>query len=243
MLGALSALAILIPFAGAADTGMLCLVFSGVIIGTLLPDVDAERSAILSRPSRSLGVRGYLALPLDFFVPALGQAIRWLVYLPSSCMLKLLMGKEYEHRHRGILHSVAGAVLVLAPLSLALLLVVGLVSSCAGRSAPFDIILLAPALLLGYLLHLLQDSCTRGGVAWFYPFSTGKLHGDLRTGVPDLRIRIFTLALGTLVSAEVISIAAVSALPLPSSPAWSALLAMLWGALLVSCGVRWEEHR
>ncbi len=48
----------------------------------------------------------------------------------------------------------------------------------------------------GALLHLAEDSCTPGGIAWLYPLSGRRVRGRLRTGSSDLRPRLFATALG-----------------------------------------------
>ncbi|MBI4983562.1 metal-dependent hydrolase [Candidatus Woesearchaeota archaeon] len=67
-------------------------------------------------------------------------------------------------KHRGIFHSLMGAMLV------GLLL---------GYLWSWNYAL---ALLLGYLSHLIGDLLTPFGIALLYPFSKFKLHGPVKTG-------------------------------------------------------------
>ena len=72
--------------------------------------------------------------------------------------------------HRGITHTI-WAALVTFPLAYLVLKWLGIGGFvCAG------------AFLLGYLSHLLADSLTVSGVAWFYPFGKYRIRGPVRTG-------------------------------------------------------------
>jgi membrane-bound metal-dependent hydrolase YbcI (DUF457 family) len=46
---------------------------------------------------------------------------------------------------------------------------------------PFSIYL-AYGLFLGCITHLILDSLTLSGIAWFYPFSKKRIRGRIRTG-------------------------------------------------------------
>ncbi len=73
--------------------------------------------------------------------------------------------------HRGITHTIWASILAF-PLAYLVLRYFGLGFISAG------------AFFLGYLAHLLADSLTVSGVAWFYPFDKHKIRGPVRTGSP-----------------------------------------------------------
>lgn len=102
----------------------------GLVIGSLLPDIDVAGSFIANQTKINLGVLG----------------------------------------HRKILHSLLGALL----LSLPFLLLKNYIGGAA--------IALTIGLFLGCITHLVLDSFTLSGIAWFYPFSKKKLRGRIKTG-------------------------------------------------------------
>lgn len=240
VLSTLTSIAMLAPFSGVVDCNLLCLIILGIAIGSLLPDADAARAAILSMPSRTLGYRG--APALELVVPLLGNIIKYFVYPPLSFALRLFCGRDYKDRHRGVLHSLPGALIVILLLILYLEILSGIAELHLGRPIPIPAVILAATLLVGFTMHLMQDSCTRAGIAWMYPMSSSRISGTLRTGAWDLRIELLLLSLGTTAAATVIAalhdMTSRSMLALFSG----ALLLSIWGAFLLSCGVRRAGH-
>ena len=72
--------------------------------------------------------------------------------------------------HRKILHSLVGALLLSLPFLL--------LKSYIGVFSVY----LTEGLFLGCITHLVLDSFTVSGIAWFYPFSKKKLKGRIKTG-------------------------------------------------------------
>ena len=66
--------------------------------------------------------------------------------------------------HRGVFHT------VYFPIAISLVLFV------------FDLRLISIAVLIGYLLHLILDSITKKGVAFFYPLSKIRVRGFVKVG-------------------------------------------------------------
>jgi inner membrane protein len=115
---------------------------AGAWLGSLLPDADRAGSRIYR--ARKLERRAW---PL--------RVVGWLARLPLR--LLILLG------HRGLTHSLVGAVAVTA---LAYLL-----ASLVGSPETF-----AAGVGLGYATHVAADACTPGGVPLLAPLSTKRRH-------------------------------------------------------------------
>lgn len=133
----------------------------GVIVGALLPDVDADDSKVL----HGSGIRQLKRL--DPIVMAAGYLTKAVVYVP--------LGLVFRGEHRGIMHSLAGAVASGAFWWIVLLAVQG----AAGGSWAA---VLATGVFAGYIIHLAEDSFTRSGVAWLKPLSNKRVCGQAVTG-------------------------------------------------------------
>ncbi len=72
--------------------------------------------------------------------------------------------------HRGPMHTI-WAVLFLTSLVIAI-----------TRRLPISALVASSAFALGYVAHLIADSFTRSGVAWFYPVDRHRISGPIRTG-------------------------------------------------------------
>ena len=122
-------------------------------------------------------------------LPIFGYTIRYLIYYPLSLIFSIILRKSHRHRHRGLLHSLAGVGLTSLLLSgyLALILV------CRVPYAPPR---LRTCILRRVHPHLMEDTCTPAGVAWLYPFSRRRLAGSVGTwGNLEVRPEIFAVAL------------------------------------------------
>ncbi|MGC9435001.1 MAG: metal-dependent hydrolase [Methanomicrobiales archaeon] len=174
-LGLLTTGLVLEPWWAVLTTLQIVALAAGVIVGSLAPDADTPGSTILRFPTRGWGL---FAAPLPIF----GHLVRVLVYYPLSAVCLLATGTGDHHRHRGILHSVAGAVATGVVLAACLW--------AAGRLAGYQLdglaLLFGSACTAGALLHLLADSATPAGVAWLQPVSSARISGRIRTDQPLL---------------------------------------------------------
>jgi len=135
---------------------------TGVVAGSLLPDVDADDARVF----HGSGIRALRRL--DPFLSAAGRLTQAVVYFP----LRLLFGAE----HRGVMHSLAGAAV-----SGVLWAAVAWFLQTALAWNP--VVYFVPAgVFAGCILHLAGDSFTRSGVAWFAPFSSRRVCGQAATG-------------------------------------------------------------
>ena len=63
---------------------------------------------------------------------------------------------------------------------------------------PIYILAFLFAYMIGAFLHMLEDSCTKTGIAWNSPFSDTKLKGEISTGKDIKKPRYFLYYLGAL---------------------------------------------
>ncbi len=156
---------------------VLCLIaLVGTAIGSLIPDADSPDAAIFHQKVR--GVNDLLNAPAVLY-PAFGYVTKYLIYKPIVKIYDSVVFTQYdiEERHRGFLHTVLGlaTVTVVTGLYLTPVLYVLELLSMVGLA-----VFLA-AYLLGAVLHLLQDSCTKTGIQWNFPFQSWKVRGRLTT--------------------------------------------------------------
>ncbi len=140
------------------------------------------------------GVTRRLAGVAAAVLPVFGYLIRYGVYFPVAGLFWLVSGGRLKAGHRGVLHSLLGVVLCTG--------LVGLYCGIALALLGWGSTALLAAGLAGFgagaLLHLAEDSCTPGGIAWLYPLSARRARGRLRTG-RDVRPRLFATALGAAI--------------------------------------------
>ncbi len=145
--------AICFPFLFSGPGWIPALLFA--VFGSLLPDMDISGCNPVS------GNKNAISRVLSF----LGLVFNW----PISRVFSLLSGKDMTS-HRGFAHTVLAGVL-LSALAGALLFV-----------AKLNYVY-ATWLLIGYLLHLLEDALTPSGVEPFFPFGK-RICGRIKTDNP-----------------------------------------------------------
>ncbi|QYZ79940.1 metal-dependent hydrolase [Methanofollis formosanus] len=202
----------------------------GVFIGALAPDADANDSAIFH--TRMPGKHRRRV----YFLPFFGYGIKYLVYYPISLPFILLLGERGMPRHRGALHSGIGVFLMT--------LVVGFYAWLIGTAVlgfPWNETVQAFlfGLFGGAVCHLLEDSCTKSGVAWLFPFSEHRTRGRIVTGNDDRRPTAYVLVMG-VGAAGIFAACAMGMVPAEFVP-WSgaALAVALWGVFLIVSRFGW----
>ena len=138
------------------------------------------------------GVTRRLADVAAGVLPVFGYLIRYGEYYPAAGVFWFFSRGQLKAGHRGVLHSLLGVVLITALTGLYLAIALRLL----GWSAPAFLALGVLGFGAGSLLHLAEDSCTPGGIAWLHPLSGRRVRGRLRTGNSDFRPRLFATALG-----------------------------------------------
>ncbi|MFB6100423.1 MAG: metal-dependent hydrolase [Candidatus Nanohalobium sp.] len=195
MLSAATAAALAAPFI--EHTGLALTFFTGACIGSLIPDVDAHDAAIFHRDLKGLN-HGTGRMLNNFIGPALpffGYTTKYLIYIPAVKFYNFLFSDYSFHgEHRSFSHSVLGIFTMTA------LTGVYIISTLAVLQVfiPLYVGAFLLAYMTGAFLHMLQDSCTKTGIAWNSPFSKTKLKGRLKTGKSRLKPRMFFTYLATV---------------------------------------------
>lgn len=191
----------------------------GISIGCLIPDVDASGTAVFHGRLEQLDGRisKDFARLLSPVLPIFGYFTRYLIYRPSVRLLDYISEEyNFEEKHRGFSHSMLGITIFVFSTGLLLL--------------PFFSYLDSTRLLVyflagyasGALLHIVQDSFTRSGIAWNQPFSSFKLRGQITTGKDSLRPQLF---LATILSFILLRLAPIS---------WNILQYGAWNGLVLA---------
>lgn len=185
---------LLAPHVALLAPAELAVVLFGLFVGSLAPDADATDAAIFhTRVPGLKGVTRRLADVAAGVLPVFGYLIRYGEYYPAAGVFWFFSRGQLKAGHRGVLHSLLGVVLITALTAL----YVGAALLLLGWSAPALLALGVLGFGAGSLLHLAEDSCTPGGIAWLYPLSGRRVRGRLRTGGrSDSRTRLFATALG-----------------------------------------------
>jgi len=153
----------------------------GIGIGSLIPDVDSKDATIFHRNIKGIHNKDVRVLSNSFanIFPFFGYTTKYLIYKPSIVFYDRLVFENYslKSKHRGYMHSFLGlgtATVLTGAYFGILLYALDLISVIY-----LSIFLLG--YLLGGLLHLLQDSCTKTGIQWNYPFQNWRIKGNLIT--------------------------------------------------------------
>lgn len=107
----------------------------------------------------------------------------WSDHIPEEeCIEKdpdTVVFEEYdiEESHQGFLHSMFGLATATVFTGVYLAVVLLLIDLLA--LVPLVIFLVA--YVVGALLHLLEDNCTKTGIQWTHPFQDWEIRGDLTT--------------------------------------------------------------
>ena len=162
-------------------------ILAGVLVGSLLPDTDASDSAIWYS-----GVTKIFGLAMVALM------------IPMVQLVFRARNFSYDAEHRGSLHTVCAV-----GISTIIFTVVGviIVSLCSGYvfqswlniEGYFFLLLFMSGVFCGGVLHLAEDCCTKAGIFPFYPFSSRRIHGGIRTGdAADRRPECMQVALMVL---------------------------------------------
>ena len=148
-----------------------------VFLGSIVPDVDAKESAFkhggmfVSKKMKKLIRRFYVLL-------------KYLFYYPYAFAVSFISKDALKHRRA--MHSLFPAIFLTALFYIVL--------------SYFNIGIYSFSFLLGYTFHLIEDSFTKSGVCFLYPFNFC-LKGRLRTGslttslICDVLVAIFSIPL------------------------------------------------
>ena len=144
------------------DPVLAVLVIMGCGIGLILPDIHMKRPRTSMLRTAAWGIV---------------QAGKWCC-IPLMCMLyRRLLKTACEPGDKRLTHSVPGIVCYFVILSG----IVCVLSLLLENYLTAPMVMAVPGgLLMGLLLHLAEDLCTRKGIAPFYPFDEMKIVGSIR---------------------------------------------------------------
>lgn len=155
------------------------LILVGVAVGSLAPDVDATDSAIFHKEVKGIKnktvkklINHYIAPILPFF----GYPLEYGVYKPLVFVFQEV-GILKGDAHRGFSHSILGSF----SMTFLTTVYLGLLMVLLNEFSILFLLVFFCSMLFGMFMHMLEDSCTKTGIAWNSPFSDRKLKGSLST--------------------------------------------------------------
>ena len=130
-----------------------------LIIGSLIPDVDAEQSSLKYGSV-------FKSKNLKIVVKSIYYAVKFLFFYPYAFILSLFGFDAFKHRKS--MHSIFAGIIL--SLILYLLLIY------------FSLQNYALAFFLGFVMHLIEDASTKSGIMFFYPLKILHIKGVIKTG-------------------------------------------------------------
>jgi len=193
---------------------VVLLIFVGLFCGAIFPDTDSRESRLFkmkqenSRIGWQSSYKEYKAkkdaqhvynLFLFFYsliLIMLGNIFRYLLYYPSYFTVYLMNKKwvkEYsiKDEHRGISHTLFGVFIG----SIFFFILIFLVNNYFNLIILKFLFISTLTFFLSSNLHLLQDSISKYGIRWFYPFKKIRIYGEYSAFSFDSRIMYFVLSL------------------------------------------------
>jgi len=230
-----SGLLLIIPFIPLYSPVMFLTIIGGLAIGSLSPDADAKDAAIFHNRINIRGTLGDLLRPLGFIMPVFGYIIRYMIYCPVSLILWAILRKKGKPRHRGLLHSIPGMLLTVVLIGFYLR--VFFVS--LGMDISYLILPFLSAFTAGFLMHLLEDSCTPSGVAWLFPFFNNRVYGDIRVDRRrEYRPAVMTFTLGIAIIALFLTGSYYQVVTIMSIWIPALMLLAVWAVFLFCAGLK-----
>ena len=148
----------------------LCVLISASI-GALLPDADSGGKSKLYYKYKLVY---YLMIPI--------YEIIVLLFNNQKIKEKLRVGYSVGKKHRGILHSPVGAFLSSFVLTIIFCIIYIPTFIYLNSNVDFLIIVLVfLGLVLGQIMHLVEDSFTVSGINWLFPFGKKEINGKIYT--------------------------------------------------------------
>jgi membrane-bound metal-dependent hydrolase YbcI (DUF457 family) len=155
------------------DPVLIMVICCGACIGAILPDIQMKK-------------------PQGFQI----RTVAWvftrfssIVCTPMICWsYHALSGRTFHTGDKRLTHSIPG-ILFMGAIFAALLLIPAFILMSTALYLP---IALLSGVMLGMVLHLIEDMCTRKGITPLFPFSTTRISGSIRPcDTADRRIAQF----------------------------------------------------
>jgi len=193
---------------------VILLIFLGLFCGAIFPDTDCKESRMfrMKQDNRRIGwqssyneykskknaknLHNTFLFFYSFILISLGNVFRFLLYYPSYFVI-FLMNKKWvkedsiKDEHRGISHTLLG-IFAATTFFFVLIFFVNLYLKITAIK-----LLVIPTLsfFIASNLHLLQDSISKWGIKWFYPFRKNRIYGNYSVFNEDIRIIYFVISL------------------------------------------------
>ena len=172
----LSAGILLSPVVSIENIPFIIVFLVAAFVGSLAPDADSADSSIMHGIPGGNGTVRVFRRHTVLFLPFFGYLIRYLIYFPLSAILWIVTIGKLKPKHRGLLHSLFGTFFMSAILTAMLLFIMYLL---AALNYSQYALLFGAGMFFGAFMHLVEDSCSKSGVYWFFPFSDKKIGGTL----------------------------------------------------------------
>lgn len=198
-------------------TSIIFLIFLGLFCGAIYPDTDCPKSRIfkIKQDTSKIGWQSsykeykakkdaqnmyntFLFIYSSILV-ILGYLFRYLLYYPSYGIIYLMNKKWFKEdsvkdEHRGTSHTIFGTFIA----SLLFLILLILANIYVDSLTNSVLIIPSISFFISANIHLLQDSISKTGITWLYPFNSIKISGNYSAFTDDKRIVIFNLALSVI---------------------------------------------
>ena len=159
-----------------SDPVLIPLICLGACTGAIMPDIQMKKP------------RGFQIRTAAWIVTRFSS----ILCTPLICRLyRALSGRSFDPGDKRLTHSFPGILFLWLVLSAFLLVPSSFLMSPASCCIP---VALLCGVMLGMILHLIEDLCTRKGITPLFPFSTTRISGSIRPcDTTDRRIAQFHL--------------------------------------------------
>jgi len=145
-----------------SDPLLTLTICTGAVMGTILPDIQMKKP------------RGIQARTIAWAVSRFSST----VYTPQICRLyRSVWGHTCDPADKRLTHSVPGILSLWVVVSAFLLVPAFILAGNAGLNLAVAILC---GTMLGLVLHLVEDLCTKKGITPLFPFSTTMVSGSIR---------------------------------------------------------------
>jgi len=145
-----------------SDPVLVLVIGLGACSGAIMPDIQMKKP------------RGFQIRTAAWMITRFSS----LFCTPAICRLyQALFGRSFYPGDKRLTHSVPGILLLWLVLAVLLLVTTVILMSPALQYLPIAYLC---GVMLGLVLHLVEDMCTRKGITPLFPFSTARISGSIR---------------------------------------------------------------
>lgn len=213
-------LLIILPFFNLTNFSLIFFfIFFGLFCGVVYPDTDCCQSKIFKgKPKkRTVGwqhsyqtymkkknLQDFLYIVEASYLGILrivGYLFRYVIYYPTLKLIRSINNKyvkqdefkiyEIPDVHRGISHALFGIIFATG----LFFLLFSLANLCFKFTGTTYVVLSTITFFIAGNIHLLQDSISKSGIKWFYPFKEKHISGEYSAFVDDSRMTLLNLSL------------------------------------------------